>query len=105
MPMSEQEVIDYCDKMRTQTEGVGLSDCLVGLIELAYNKGKARVSESNKINKEPYWEILFGDDAVNRDFSEEEALQTLREFSDKAFKYDELIDCGDTEADCGEEDL
>ena len=45
---------------------------------------------SNKlIDKEPYWEILFGDNAINRDFSEEEALQKLKEFSDKALKYDE----------------
>ena len=57
---------------------------------------------SNKIDKEPYWEILFGDDAVNRDFSEEEALQKLQEFSDKALKYEELIDYDNTEAECKE---
>jgi hypothetical protein len=34
---------------------------------------------------EEVFEIAFGDDAINRDFSYEEVLERLREFSDKSF--------------------
>jgi hypothetical protein len=42
--------------------------------------------------KELVYEIAFGDDAINRDFSEEEVLAMLREFSDKAMVFDEALD-------------
>jgi len=42
--------------------------------------------------KELVYEIAFGDDAINRDFSEEEVLAMLREFSDKALAFDEALD-------------
>ena len=35
------------------------------------------------------YEIAFGDDAINRGFSEEDVLLMLREFSDKALAFDE----------------
>ena len=35
------------------------------------------------------YELAFGDDAINREFSREEVLQRLRKFSDDAFKYNE----------------
>lgn len=44
--------------------------------------------------KELVYEIAFGDDAINRDFSEEEVLAMLREFSDKALAFDEALDSG-----------
>ena len=45
---------------------------------------------------EEVFEIAFGDDAINRDFSYEEVLERLREFSDKAYiLYD--MDSGDVE--------
>jgi len=45
---------------------------------------------------EDVFEIAFGDDAINRDFSYEEVLERLREFSDKAYiLYD--MDSGDVE--------
>jgi len=34
---------------------------------------------------EEVFEIAFGDDAINRDFSYEEVAARLREFSDKSF--------------------
>jgi len=37
---------------------------------------------------EDVFEIAFGDDAINRDFSYEEVLERLREFSDKALEND-----------------
>tara|TARA_R110002051_G_scaffold244214_1_gene304132 strand:+ start:80 stop:295 length:216 start_codon:yes stop_codon:yes gene_type:complete len=49
----------------------------------------------NRIGKyydfmEAIYEVAFGDDAINRDFTKEEVLEKLREYSDKALKFDEL---------------
>ena len=38
---------------------------------------------------EEAYEIAFGDDAINRDFSPEEVIEKLKSFSVKALKYDE----------------
>jgi len=38
------------------------------------------------------FEIAFGDDAINRDFSYEEVLETLREFSDTALQLEHETD-------------
>ncbi len=38
---------------------------------------------------EDVFEIAFGDNAINRDFSYEEVLERLREFSDKALEDDD----------------
>ena len=38
---------------------------------------------------EEVYEIAFGDEALNRDFSPEEVIEELQSFSDKALKYDE----------------
>jgi hypothetical protein len=45
---------------------------------------------------EEVYEIAFGDDAINRDFSREEVLGRLREFSDKSYILDDM-DSGDIE--------
>jgi len=37
--MTLQETIDACDKLREESEGVGLSDSLVQIVEFAYWKG------------------------------------------------------------------
>jgi len=39
---------------------------------------------------EEVYEIAFGDDAINKQYSFEEVLERLKEFSDKAWKYEEL---------------
>jgi len=36
------------------------------------------------------FEIAFGDDAINRDFSKQEVLEELMGFSNKAYEYDEF---------------
>ena len=38
---------------------------------------------------EEVYEIAFGDDAINRDFSYEEVLARLLEFSDKALENED----------------
>ena len=43
---------------------------------------------------EEVYEIAFGDEALNRDFSPEEVIEELQSFSDKALKYDEGKDYG-----------
>ena len=43
---------------------------------------------------EEAYEIAFGDEAINRDFSPEEVIEELQSFSDKALKYDEGKDYG-----------
>ena len=40
---------------------------------------------------EQVYEIAFGDDAINRDFSKQEVLAELREFSDKALELDTML--------------
>ena len=41
---------------------------------------------------EEVFEIAFGDNAINRDFSYEEVLQELSKFSDLALKWQEQED-------------
>jgi len=38
--------------------------------------------------KEAVFEIAFGDDAINKEYTEEEVLNRLREFSDLSYKYE-----------------
>ena len=40
--------------------------------------------------KERVYELAFGDDAINKDYSVDEVLAVLREFSDKAFAFDQM---------------
>ncbi len=44
--------------------------------------------------KEEVYEIAFGDDAINRGFTEEEVIDKLREFSDKALELDSTCEHG-----------
>ena len=37
---------------------------------------------------EEVYEIAFGDEALNRDFSPDDVIDELQSFSDKALKYD-----------------
>lgn len=46
---------------------------------------------SNEEFIEVIFEIAFGNDAVNKDYSKEEVLDTIRQFSDNALKYEELL--------------
>ena len=41
---------------------------------------------------EEVYEIAFGDDAINRDYSMPEVLERLMEFSDNALKWEETND-------------
>ena len=36
------------------------------------------------------YEIAFGDDAINRGFTKEEVLAVLKDYSEKAWMYEEL---------------
>jgi hypothetical protein len=38
--------------------------------------------------RELVYEIAFGDDAINKDYSEDEVLAKLMEFSNNALKYE-----------------
>ena len=44
--------------------------------------------ETVKTFLEEAYEIAFGDNAINRDFSPKEVIEELKSFSDKALKYD-----------------
>lgn len=37
---------------------------------------------------ENVYEIAFGDDAINKEYTQQEVLNILREFSDKALAFD-----------------
>tara|TARA_R100000458_G_C8083844_1_gene117435 strand:+ start:116 stop:394 length:279 start_codon:yes stop_codon:yes gene_type:complete len=48
--------------------------------------------ESLKQFLENVFEVAFGDNAINKNYSYEEVLERLREFSDNAFKWEEAND-------------
>ncbi|HKL23370.1 MAG TPA: hypothetical protein VJ895_01320 [Candidatus Nanoarchaeia archaeon] len=39
--------------------------------------------------KEEIFEIAFGDNAINKDYAEEEVVAKIREFSDKALQVEQ----------------
>ena len=43
---------------------------------------------NDKSFREEVYELAFGDDAINKDFSDREVLEELRKFSDKALAFD-----------------
>ena len=38
--------------------------------------------------KEEIYQIAFGDNAINRNFTEDEVIERIKEFSDKAWNFD-----------------
>ena len=38
--------------------------------------------------KQEIYEIAFGDDAINKNFTEDEVIERIKEFSDKAWNFD-----------------
>ena len=49
-----------------------------------------RLNEDDRMFLEIVYEIAFGDDAINKDYSRKEVLYRLKAFSDKALQCDEL---------------
>jgi hypothetical protein len=45
---------------------------------------------TDKQFKEAVYELAFGDNAINKGYSDEEVIAVLREFSDDALRYEEL---------------
>jgi len=39
---------------------------------------------------EEIYELAFGDNAINRDFTQEEVISELKKFSDDALKWDDI---------------
>ena len=50
-------------------------------------------SDSYQFREEIY-ELAFGDDAINRNFSDEEVIEEIRRFSDKAMFYEAFTEAG-----------
>ena len=63
-----------------------LKDWPVGLEGKTWNYGYVKSPEAFI---EEVFEIAFGDNAINRDFSMGEVLDKLMEFSNNALKYEE----------------
>ena len=63
-----------------------LKDWPVGLEGKTWNYGYVKTPEAFI---EEVFEIAFGDDAINRDYSMGEVLDRLMEFSNNALKYEE----------------
>ena len=62
-----------------------------------YNSIKgANTMKDNKFIEEIF-ELAFGDDAINKDYSRKEVLLKLREFSDDALKLEGTIELNATE--------
>ena len=49
----------------------------------------------NSTFQEKIYEIAFGEDAINRGFSEDEVIAKIREFSDKSLLADDLEEKGE----------
>jgi hypothetical protein len=47
---------------------------------------------TDKQFKEAVYELAFGDNAINKGYSDDEVIAMLREFSDNALKYEEMED-------------
>ena len=45
---------------------------------------------TDKQFKEAVYELAFGDNAINKGYSDEEVIAMLKEFSDNALKYEEV---------------
>jgi hypothetical protein len=45
---------------------------------------------TDKQFKEAIYELAFGDNAINKGYSDDEVIAMLREFSDDALKYEEI---------------
>ena len=41
---------------------------------------------------EQIYEIAFGDDAINKGYSQEDVIERLFDYSNDALKYEELVD-------------
>ena len=41
---------------------------------------------------EAIYEIAFGDNAINRDFSQKEVIEKIQEYSDNALHYEQSLD-------------
>ena len=54
------------------------------------NSGATTPEMSDSRFIEEIYEIAFGDDAINRNFSHDEVIQQIREFSDHALNWEEL---------------
>jgi hypothetical protein len=39
---------------------------------------------------ENVFEIAFGDDAINKDYTRDEVIERLKEFAENSWKYEEL---------------
>ena len=44
--------------------------------------------------REEIFELAFGDNAINRDFSDEEVIEEIRRFSEKAMFYEAFTEAG-----------
>ena len=49
--------------------------------------------------KEEIYEIAFGDDAINKNFTEDEVIERIKEFSDKAWNFDKHFELEQEEDD------
>ena len=49
--------------------------------------------------KQEIYEIAFGDDAINKNFTEDEVIERKKEFSDKAWNFDKYFELEQEEDD------
>jgi len=56
------------------------------------NKDYQRSYTKKALNKfiEEVFEIAYGDDAINREFSMKNVVETLKEYAEKSWQYEEL---------------
>jgi len=79
----------HCDN---QDMLVGMGDNMMYCEACEHEFHETKVVEKRVTFKEQVYEIAFGDDAINKGYSEQEVLDKLREHSDNAWKYEELSD-------------
>ena len=81
-------VLEFCDdcytEMKAESDAANRTLMTIGRMMMWYDPEVA-----DKEFLADVFEIAFGDDAINRDFSYEEVLERLREFSDKALENED----------------
>ena len=79
--MTKDEAVKYADQRRRDLEDIGLSDGLVLIVSEIY--------DIHTSFKESVYELAFGDDAINKDYTDKEVLEKLFEDLQALQKYED----------------
>jgi hypothetical protein len=83
--MKEADLLKYEDEL----DGLEDWDSQRKAVREAFMRGYEQATRENRPFKEDVFEIAFGDDAIDKDYTQEEVTKKLREFSDLALEVEQ----------------